>query len=36
LHKRYSPKALDEISAALKPTSVEEIWAGRANKKVNP
>ena len=33
LHKRYSPKALEKITAALKQESAEDIWAKRKRHK---
>ncbi len=33
LHKRYSQKALDEITMALKKDNIDDIWASRAGKK---
>jgi len=33
LHKRYSQKALDEITMALKKENIDDIWASRTGKK---
>lgn len=36
LHKRYSQKALEEITTALKKETVDDIWAKRSIKKAKP